>query len=438
MNLELNLVTIKDKLKKININLNRNVLYSELKLTFKKTKMLIDLVYNNTALELQCNSYYGKTNPLKWQLANIIYFWQNCCCKNLSINVEKRLNSEIYDMFTIDYNSRFLIDLISIDLIYDIFESINENIINFIFNKNTLTNFEKYILRFCQIYNDHIIEDIITTLAILRIKLFDFKVRYNKSLLNNIEFINIPKGNILQGTENSFNGEFYNDNEYPPFEVTINSFKVSKYCITNYQFLQFVINKGYTNKKYWSNIGWRWRLKKKLIQPINWEYDSDFKGKEWREKIAGIYYVLRMNNPIINISYHEACAYCNWSKCRLPTESEWEYLTSFYINDEKLNSNLNCKVGTTISVLDDKNINKLKVVGLYGNVWEWCLNNYYPYDGFKRSPVYQEYSYPYFGKKGVCKGGSWCTPDYLIKKSYRRAEDLECNHKFIGFRVVKK
>jgi formylglycine-generating enzyme required for sulfatase activity len=437
MNFDFNIVNIKYKLKDIKINLDRNTLYNELIRTFKQTKILTDLIYSNRRLELQCNSYYGKTNPLKWQLGNLIYFWQNYCCKYLGIDI-KILNKNIYDEFRIDYNNRFLVDLVSIDLIYDILEDLNEKISKFIFNRNSLNNFEKFILRFSQLYNDHINEDIITILQIFNIKTFDYNVNYNKSLLTRIEFIDVPEGDVLQGTENSFNGEFYFDNEYPPFKANINSFKVSKYCITNYQFLQFVISKGYSNNKYWSNMGWRWKLKKKINHPINWEYDDYYKGKEWREKIHGKYHILRMNNPVMNISYHEAYAYCNWSNCRLLKESEWEYLTTFYNNDGKLNSNLNCLNGTTISVLDDKNINKLKIVGLYGNVWEWCLENYNPYDGFISNPIYKEYSYPKFGKKAICKGGSWCTPDYLIKKSYRRAEDLECNHKFIGFRVVKK
>ena len=43
----------------------------------------------------------------------------------------------------------------------------------------------------------------------------------------------------------------YFDNEAPAFHQMIKSFKVSKYCITNGQYLKFVESDGYSKK----NIG---------------------------------------------------------------------------------------------------------------------------------------------------------------------------------------
>ena len=77
------------------------------------------------------------------------------------------------------------------------------------------------------------------------------------------------------------------------------------------------------------------------------------------------------------------------------------------------------------------------IVGLFGNVWEWCLEPIYPYDGFKIDPVYREMSYPFFGYKRVCRGGSWCSPNYLATKSYRNAQSMDCLIQYIGFRIVK-
>ena len=55
--------------------------------------------------------------------------------------------------------------------------------------------------------------------------------------------------------------EFYFDNESPSFYQFIKPFEVSKYCITNNQFLQFVKNNGY-EKEYWCNEGWSYIKKK--------------------------------------------------------------------------------------------------------------------------------------------------------------------------------
>ena len=81
--------------------------------------------------------------------------------------------------------------------------------------------------------------------------------------------------------------------------------------------------------------------------------------------------------------------------------------------------------------------NKNEVRQLFGNVWEWCQEAIYPYDGFKIDPVYKEFSYPFFGFKKILRGGSWATPDILINSRYRNAQMPDCRIQFTGIRVVK-
>ena len=134
-------------------------------------------------------------------------------------------------------------------------------------------------------------------------------------------------------------------------------------------------------------------------------------------------------------------AYCRWKNCRLLFEKEWEYLANMDDNLQKLDLHLNYgdkyKCKTTISVLDDKSKNNIGIVGLFGNCWEWCMEPIYPYDGFVIDPVYREMSYPHFGYKRICRGGSWAVPDFLIDKSYRNAQSNDCCHQYIGFRIAK-
>ena len=46
-------------------------------------------------------------------------------------------------------------------------------------------------------------------------------------------------------------------------------------------------------------------------------------------------------------------------------------------------------------------------------------------------------SYPHFGYKRICRGGSWAVPEFLINKHYRNAQLNDCCHQYIGFRVAK-
>ena len=49
----------------------------------------------------------------------------------------------------------------------------------------------------------------------------------------------------------------------PEFAVNLESFKISKHCITEYQYTQFILANGYENTKYYCPKGLNW-LKKNI------------------------------------------------------------------------------------------------------------------------------------------------------------------------------
>jgi hypothetical protein len=83
---------------------------------------------------------------------------------------------------------------------------------------------------------------------------------------------------------------------------------LSRYPVTNSQFLQFIQDGGYQTKELWSPDGWKWLEEAQVSEP---RYFRD------RRHDAP-------NQPVVGVSWWEAEAFCRWSGGRLPSEREWE------------------------------------------------------------------------------------------------------------------
>lgn len=425
MNLELSKEKIFNILKSKNYNISPDIFMNQLISTFERTDIILKNLYNNNLSGLERNDEFGLTNPLLWEFGHILFFWEHMTMKYIDNNnlIAKK---EIYDSFRIKRDYRFKINLLKINEIRDRLNNIKSFCLKKI-AKRLQDPVLNYLIRISHLHHEMHNESFLFTQQLLDLKLYN--ITDNDSLLlNNIDMIKINGGEFFQGANNN---EFSFDNELPSFKINIKSFNVSKYCITNYQYLKFIEAGGYNNKDYWLPEGWLWKEENNITEPLYWKIINN----NWHEKVWGNYIPIRLNNPVIHISWYEARAFCSWKKSRLLTESEWEYLSYKDIN-YKIKSNLDYTKGSTISVLKDKNINSNGLVGLFGNCWEWCEDPIYPYDGYKIDPVYREMSYPFFGYKRICRGGAWCVPSFLITKSYRNAQSPECRYQYIGFRIA--
>jgi len=443
-NNELSKEVIQERIKLRKWNINKDQFIKELINTFNLT----DFLYRNINL-FQSNLNQSNLiqsnliNPLLWEYGHILFFWEHLIFTNLNnINIPIT-NPDYYDSFKISRPNRYKILEDNKLLPYNIIKEKMDLYLKFIIdsiNNEIFNSF--YLIRLGQLHQEMHIESILYSIQLLSLSLNpEIIIRNNDNIiLKDIEMIEIEQGILNQGVDNSTT-HFYFDNEYPQFQVNIEKFKVSKYCVTNGMYLEFVLNQGYNTKDYWIEEGWYWLKKKEYMYPIYWKYENnnwyELSYDSLHKSCISHLIPLQMNHPIVNISWYEAMAFCKWKGVRLLKESEWEYLAKDYDNSTYLeNGNLDYNIKHTISVLEDTNVNRKGVVGLFGNCWEWCLEPIYPYDGFIIDPVYREMSYPYFGSKRICRGGAWSTPSILITPTYRNAQAPDCNIQYIGFRVV--
>lgn len=156
------------------------------------------------------------------------------------------------------------------------------------------------------------------------------------------------------------------------------------------------------------------------------------------------------DDAVVNVSYQDAMDFCAWLSrkegkyYRLPTEAEWEYAcragtyTLYYMGDS-----LPASMQRNQTVARDYKPVSLKVgqtppnaFGLYdmhGNVEEWCLDWYAPYQEEEQTDP----GGPDTGEFRVTRGGSHHTPVEYLRSANRMAMIPEDRHSLTGFRVVQ-
>ena len=259
----------------------------------------------------------------------------------------------------------------------------------------------------------------------------------------------IPGGRFLLGSAPG--DSFVFDNEMWAHPIDVKPFAISRYAVSNAEFLEFVRDEGYRRAEFWDQDGWRWRKDVAAEHPVYWKPHS---GNRWLRRNFNEWVPLDDDLPVIHVNWFEASAYCRWAGRRLPTEAEWEMAASSepatggqgIAEGKRLYPWGDSPPTSELANLDWRNMGCVEVYGLpasdsafgcrqmIGNTWEWTASVFEPFPGFIAGP-YKEYSAPWFGDHRVLRGGCWATRSGLIRNNYRNFYKPDRRDVWAGFRT---
>lgn len=210
--------------------------------------------------------------------------------------------------------------------------------------------------------------------------------------------ISFPEGVYEIG----FKGKgFCFDNELNRHKVYLNGFEISQSLVTNAEYLEFIIDGGYTDFRHWHAEGWDWVKENKAEAPLYWHLVD---GKWMQYTLQGLIEI----NPaeaVSHINFYEASAFASWKGMRLPTEAEWEVASGHFE---------------------------------WGKRWEWTGSAYLPYPGFQRvAGAVGEYNGKFMVNQMVLRGASIATPEGHSRNTYRNFFHPRLKWQFTGIRLAR-
>jgi 5-histidylcysteine sulfoxide synthase/putative 4-mercaptohistidine N1-methyltranferase len=253
-------------------------------------------------------------------------------------------------------------------------------------------------------------------------------------------FVPVPPGPVTMGKTKDH--PLYGwDNEYGSATFNIEEFRAGRYLVSNQEFMEFVEDKGYQNRDWWTEEGWSWKTYRNQVHPLFWVKEKN----AWRFRTMLEIIDMPWDWPV-EVNYLEAKAFCNWKGAqtgrpvRLPTEEEYCRMRDFSgIPDQpywsKAPGNINLE-----HYASSCPVNRFEFGELYdviGNVWQWTETPIYGFNGFEVHPYYDDFSTPTFDDKhNLIKGGSWISTG---NEAIRDARYAFRRHFFqhAGFRYVE-
>ncbi len=207
------------------------------------------------------------------------------------------------------------------------------------------------------------------------------------------EMVNVPGGRFTMGSPKG-------DKDECPHDVTINTFNIGKYEVTQADWKEIM----------GSNPAFYKGCDECPVENVSWNDIQAFIAKAGA--IRGVRY-------------------------RLPTEAEWEFAArggrqsqGFVYAGSNRAGPVAWNHGNTErpNRVGRKKPNELGIHDMSGNVWEWCQNTYQPYPGGCKGKASND---------RVLRGGGWRNYDQICRTSNRNQENPGKRDYQNGFRLAR-
>ncbi|MEZ4916329.1 MAG: formylglycine-generating enzyme family protein [Chitinophagales bacterium] len=240
--------------------------------------------------------------------------------------------------------------------------------------------------------------------------------------------------------------DFGYKNEAPAHKVILNAFYIDKMEVSNADFTKFIKATNYktTAEKNYTVGEAFFEAGSFVFQEKEDNWWHFVKNISWKNYSDGTL-------PVVHVSWYDATAYCQWKNKRLPTEAEWEYTakqlySNTIISQNRANTwqgNFPLRNDTSDGFYNAAPVNLFKsdtldIYNLYGNVWEWCADNYTE-DYYSTAPLKNPINTSNYYAEKTMRGGSFlCNDSYCsgYRPTARMFATPNSTFEHVGFRCA--